>query len=59
MDPRVVYGLLCLLVGFFGRDRKLGFWGYLFLSAWATPLVGLVIMQLGAPRPERRPRWIE
>ena len=51
MYPHIAYALMCLLVGFFGRHRKLGFWGYLILAVWATPLVGLIIMQLGAPKP--------
>jgi hypothetical protein len=40
--------LLCALssvvVGWIGRDRKFGFWGYFFCSLALTPIVGLVIV---------------
>jgi hypothetical protein len=40
--------LLCalssLVVGWFGRNRKFGFWGYFFCSLALTPVVGLIIL---------------
>lgn len=35
---------LSLLIGYFGRNRKLGFWGMTFGSILLTPLMGLVIL---------------
>lgn len=35
--------LLCILVGFFGMDRKFGFWGYFFASLALTPFIGLLM----------------
>lgn len=43
---------LSLLIGAFGRDRKMGFWGYFFASLLLTPAVGLLLV-LGS---DRRPR---
>lgn len=38
------YLLLCAAVAYVGRDRKLGFWGYLFASMLFTPLIGVVLL---------------
>jgi hypothetical protein len=44
-----VFVLLSLLIGAFGRDRKMGFWGYFFASMLLTPAVGLLLV-LGSDR---------
>lgn len=44
--------VLSLLIGAYGRDRKMGFWGYFFASLLLTPAVGLLLV-LGSDR--RRP----
>jgi uncharacterized membrane protein YiaA len=33
-----------LLIGLFGANRKLGFWGYFFGSLLFTPFIGLVLL---------------
>jgi len=33
-----------LVVGWFGRNRKFGFWGYFFCSLALTPIVGVIIL---------------
>ncbi|MDA8018162.1 MAG: hypothetical protein MPN21_12010 [Thermoanaerobaculia bacterium] len=48
----VVYALASLFVGFLGRKRAMGFLGFLVLSLVATPMAGLVILLLTAPRYE-------
>lgn len=40
----VVYILLSFVVAFLGRNRKMGFWGYLFASIILTPLMGLLLV---------------
>lgn len=48
-----------LLLGWFGRHRKFGFWGYFFASLALTPLVGALLVMAGEPRPrpgDRRTR---
>jgi hypothetical protein len=45
-----VYLLLCLLVGFIGRDRQIGFAGFFILSVFLSPLVMALVYLLGAPR---------
>ena len=37
-------------VGFLGKSRKFGFWGYLFCSLFFTPLVGLLLVLASAHR---------
>ncbi|WP_417655950.1 hypothetical protein [Pseudidiomarina aestuarii] len=40
----LLYLLLCATVAYMGRNRKLGFWGYLFASMLFTPLIGVVLL---------------
>ena len=40
----VIYLLLCLVVGFVGRRRKIGFLGYFLLSILVTPLIPLLFI---------------
>jgi hypothetical protein len=47
----LIYLATCLLIGIFGRHRKLGFWGYFFGSILLTPLMGLLLVIVSAPRP--------
>jgi uncharacterized membrane protein YiaA len=35
---------LSYFIGFLGRNRKLGFWGYFFASMVLTPLIGLLLV---------------
>ena len=62
MDPlalyavlAVLYLLMCVLTGVAGRKTRIGFWGFLFLSIFVTPLLPLVALFLTAPahRPPR------
>jgi hypothetical protein len=45
--------LLCALasvvVGWLGRNRKFGFWGYFFGSLALTPFIGLIILLASDP----------
>ena len=52
----IVYLLLCLIVGFFGRRRVLRFWGTFFLAVAGTPIVAAIILIAGAELSERRAR---
>lgn len=40
----VIYLLLCLVVGFVGRRRKIGFLGYFLLAILVTPLIPLLFI---------------
>ena len=46
----VAYFFLCYLIALFGSNRKFGFWGYLFLSIFLTPLVGFIALLAADPR---------
>lgn len=35
---------LSLIIGYFGRRRKIGFWGMAFGSMLLTPLIGFIIL---------------
>jgi len=36
--------LASLIVGYLGRHRKMGFWGYFFASILLTPIVGILLV---------------
>jgi hypothetical protein len=40
--------LACILISFFmgylGRNRKMGFWGYFFASLFLTPFIGGILL---------------
>jgi hypothetical protein len=43
-----------MIIGFLGRNQRLGFWGYFFGSIMLTPIVGLIILIAATPTRERR-----
>ncbi|MDU9049122.1 MAG: hypothetical protein Q3M30_09735 [Candidatus Electrothrix sp. Rat3] len=45
---------ICLLIGFLGRYRKFGFWGYFFGSLLLTPLIGIILLLASDPKRDRR-----
>ncbi|MEA2028152.1 MAG: hypothetical protein U9N49_04185 [Campylobacterota bacterium] len=45
-----IYLLVAYIVALMGRNRKFGFWGYLFLSILATPIVGLLTVLASYPK---------
>jgi hypothetical protein len=51
-----VYLPLCLAIGFAGRKREFGFWGFFFFSLIVTPIVGLLTLIGGAPSVDDRER---
>jgi hypothetical protein len=38
-----------ILLGFFGRHRRFGFWGYFFVSILFTPIIGLLMLLAAIP----------
>lgn len=50
----IVYVGLALLIGYVGRDKKLGFVGNFLISLFLTPVVGLIVWLVqsdAAPKP--------
>ena len=50
MHLGLAYLVLCLIVGYLGRNRAIGFWGFFILSILLTPLVGGIVLAVAAPR---------
>lgn len=50
----VAYVALAICVAWLGRNRKFGYWGYLFGSLLLTPVIGL-LLYLATDGPARRP----
>lgn len=48
----VVYVSLCFLVAFLGRNRRIGFWGFFFVSLIFTPLLTPMFIFFAAPAKE-------
>ncbi|MGY8826227.1 MAG: hypothetical protein ACKVJG_20215 [Candidatus Latescibacterota bacterium] len=40
----IFWVIVSIVVGFIGKNRKFGFWGYLFCSLFFTPLVGAMLV---------------
>ncbi len=40
----LIYLGLSLLVAYFGKQRKFGFWGYFFASLILSPLIGFLLV---------------
>jgi len=55
LEVLVVYILLSFVVGFLGRRRRIGFWGFFFLSLIVTPLMTSIFIFVAAPARVRRP----
>jgi uncharacterized membrane protein YiaA len=45
--------VLSYFIGFLGRNRKLGFWGYFFASLVLTPLIGFLLIVATDPIKEK------
>jgi len=46
----LIYVALCVAVGFLGRNRKWGFWGYLWSSILFSPLLGILFLLAADPK---------
>ena len=46
----IAYVILALIVGLFGRDKAIGFWGFFLLSLLITPVIPAVFMLITRPR---------
>lgn len=44
------YLALCLVAGIAGRNRRIGFWGFLFCSILLTPFISLMFLYFATPR---------
>lgn len=47
-----VWILLSIFVGFAGRQRALGFWGFFLASLFVSPLLMLLVLLVTQPRTE-------
>ena len=51
----VIYILLCLAVGFAGRNRSVGFVGFFFIAFLLTPIIAIAILLLAVERKHPSP----
>jgi hypothetical protein len=50
-----VWLILSIILAFFGRRLRFGFWGYFFASILFTPVIGLLMLIAAVPtRPARQ-----
>jgi hypothetical protein len=45
----LAYITVCLLTGFCGTHRRMGYWGTFFLALFVTPLVVLPVLFITGP----------
>jgi hypothetical protein len=43
---------MCALVGYVGRNRALGFWGFFLLCLFTGPFLSILLLVLTARRPK-------
>jgi hypothetical protein len=53
----LLYIVACLLTGFTGTHRRMGFWGTFFFALITTPLVVLLVLFITGP--SRHLEWRE
>jgi hypothetical protein len=46
----LAYLVLCLIAAVLGRNRRIGFWGFLFGSILFTPFISLLFLYFATPR---------
>jgi hypothetical protein len=56
METVGVFVILALLVGFLGRNRLLGFWGFFITSFLVSPVILVIALVLTVTRRTRRTR---
>ena len=44
MNPLILYFVLCLVVAYMGRQRRIGFIGFLICSILFTPVLCLLVL---------------
>lgn len=51
MSPQmaIIYTLASLFIAWWGKDYRLGFWGYFFASLLLTPVVGCLLVIASTP----------
>lgn len=54
LESVLIYLLLCGVTAFMGRRRRIGFWGFFFLSILVTPLLTALFIFAAAPARPRR-----
>ncbi|MFI5013713.1 MAG: hypothetical protein ACHQAY_15340 [Hyphomicrobiales bacterium] len=57
MAEQLVYGLLCLLTGLCGSQRRMGFFGTFLISLLITPAGMLIILLLTGPSHRHWHHW--
>jgi hypothetical protein len=45
----ILYVVFCLITGYLGRERRMGFWGAFIVSLLITPLLMVLILILFGP----------
>lgn len=50
LELAVAYLMLCVVAGIAGRNRRIGFWGFLFCSIIFTPFVSFLFLYFATPK---------
>jgi len=47
---QLIYFVLSIIIGVLGTNRIMGFWGYMFCSIIFSPIIGLMVLLVSAPK---------
>jgi len=47
---QLIYFALSIIIGVFGLNRIMGFWGYMFCSIIFSPVVGLMVLLVSSKK---------
>jgi len=47
---QLIYFSLSIIIGVFGVNRVMGFWGYLFCSIIFSPVIGLMVLMVSSKK---------
>ena len=51
---QLIYLVFCLLLGFFGINKTMGFWGTFFFSILFTPIIGFIVILVSGKKNDNR-----
>ena len=50
----LLYSLGCILVGWYGKNSRIGYWGFLILAFVVTPVIAFIFLFFSTPAKKRQ-----
>jgi hypothetical protein len=55
IQAAIIWIVAAIVIGFLGRHRRFGFWGYFFSTVLLTPVIGVLLLIAAIPPKPPRP----